>query len=463
MAQGRQARVTFPVHCGTGDLAPLAIFRLFCGDRGQVGPVAVRGNALKSSLLAAALLILSGSISAGREMQPPRLSSAQVEWAEAVAALADIDILRVAALGSSRRTARASRTLPPVVGRLNAIMSSRFSGVAISPVPVLLPFDTGALMRDQAAGTASLDNHRYLFGFQSADFFYPGPSGYDAVFTLRTADVPELADNKFAEPIAVLISGSALLYELDGPSPANGAAGADTRGRVSRHPPPAARASSALHLRALRCALRGVDRLLQRERVARPDAHLQDRRSGTAAPAAIAACCRRDAAAAALRAGAANRTAAAEIADLHLSHPRPPLVGYRLPRPGRPRRLHRLCPDAVSPGGGAGLHQLANVPEPQPAAAARADDVAELLLPLARQFLRTARASRSANAPPVSVIRARMFGRRRASRRPVPTAAPITTIWSRCATARSCARQGKRPPTSWSTPKPSISASATCT
>src|SRR5262245_26367330 len=155
-------------------------------------------------------------------MQPPRLSSAQVDWSEAVAALADIDVLRVAALGSSRRTARTSRTLPPVIARLNAIISSRFAGVAISPVPVLLPFDTGALMRDQAAGTATIENHRYLFGFQSADFFYPGPSGYDAVFTLRTADVPELSETKFSEPIAVLISGSALLYELDDPTPATG-------------------------------------------------------------------------------------------------------------------------------------------------------------------------------------------------------------------------------------------------
>jgi murein DD-endopeptidase MepM/ murein hydrolase activator NlpD len=156
-------------------------------------------------------------------LQPPRLSSAQVDWSEALAALTGIEVLRVAALGASRRVPRLTRGVPPVIGRLNAVMSSRFPGVAISPVPVLLPFDTDALMRDLAAGTAARDNQRYLSGFQPADFFYPGPSGYDAVFTVRTADVPELADIKFADPIPVMISGSALLYELDDPTPAHGA------------------------------------------------------------------------------------------------------------------------------------------------------------------------------------------------------------------------------------------------
>ena len=91
-------------------------------------------------------------------------------------------------------------------------MAQRFPGVTRSPVPVLLPFDTEALLRDLAAGTAADGNERYLSGFQASKFFYPGPSGYDAVFSLRTAEVPELADIKLlrADRRADLRLGAAL-------------------------------------------------------------------------------------------------------------------------------------------------------------------------------------------------------------------------------------------------------------
>ena len=61
-----------------------------------------------------------------------------------------------------------------------------------------------------------------MSGFHAATFFYPGPAGYDAAFAIRTSDIPELSDIKFSEPIQVQISGSALLYELDAPMPAEG-------------------------------------------------------------------------------------------------------------------------------------------------------------------------------------------------------------------------------------------------
>ena len=50
----------------------------------------------------------------------------------------------------------------------------------------------------------------------------PGPAGYDAAFAIRTSDVPELSEIKFATPIEVQISGSALLYDLDTPIAAEG-------------------------------------------------------------------------------------------------------------------------------------------------------------------------------------------------------------------------------------------------
>ena len=78
-------------------------------------------------------------------------------------------------------------------------------------------------MRDQAAGTAAADNDRYLAGFSTRTFFFPGPSGYDAALAIRTADIAELSDITFPVPISVQISGSALLYELDEASTVEGA------------------------------------------------------------------------------------------------------------------------------------------------------------------------------------------------------------------------------------------------
>jgi murein DD-endopeptidase MepM/ murein hydrolase activator NlpD len=178
-------------------------------------------HVVRTALSAGLLLGLLGASSAAEEIRSPRLSFARVDWTAATVALAEIDGLRPASPRNKfRRNIGVGRST--ALGSLNTIMAQRFTGVANSPVPVLLPFDTTALIRDQADGTASADNERYLAGFHAAKFFYPGPAGYDAVFAVRTADVPELADIKFADPIQVLISGSKLLYELDGPSTANG-------------------------------------------------------------------------------------------------------------------------------------------------------------------------------------------------------------------------------------------------
>jgi hypothetical protein len=180
---------------------------------------------VKSVLLAAALLALSCVGAAAEEMKPPRLSFAQIDWAAASATLADIDELKPLAVTAMLRPVYAGvdRTVPRALARLNIVMSSRFPGVATSPVPVLLPFDTATLLRDQAAGTADTGNERYLSGFHAARFFYPGPAGYDAAFAILAADVPELSDARFRGPIEVQISGSALLYDLDWSSLATGA------------------------------------------------------------------------------------------------------------------------------------------------------------------------------------------------------------------------------------------------
>jgi murein DD-endopeptidase MepM/ murein hydrolase activator NlpD len=177
---------------------------------------------VRLGLISAFLFALLGTAHA-QSMRPPNLSFAEADWGAAIAALADTDFLGPVAATRRIRTAQAGggigagRPAMPALTRLNAAMAQRFTGIATSPVPVLLPFDVEALLRDQAAGTADDNSARYLAGFHAAQFFYAGPAGYDAAFAIRTADVAGLSDIPFSRPIEVQISGSLVLYNLDPP------------------------------------------------------------------------------------------------------------------------------------------------------------------------------------------------------------------------------------------------------
>src|SRR5262249_16932323 len=98
--------------------------------------------------------------------------------------------------------------------RLNTATGERFANIAASPVPVLLPFNTIAFLRDRADRATRDDAENYLSGFNSVPFFHAGPGGYDAVVLARAQDVPELGIG-FLNPIYIHIGGAALLYELD--------------------------------------------------------------------------------------------------------------------------------------------------------------------------------------------------------------------------------------------------------
>jgi hypothetical protein len=147
------------------------------------------------------------------KMQAPTVARAEVDWAAAQAALA----------GFAQLTAP-DQAAGPAAGdaltRLNAVTEKIFPKIATSSVPVLLPFDTAAFLRDAAAGETGAAA-KYLAGFQALTFFYPGPSGYDAEFTLEPRDAPNL-DLTFVKRIDVQISGFALVYQLDGPAAAEG-------------------------------------------------------------------------------------------------------------------------------------------------------------------------------------------------------------------------------------------------
>jgi hypothetical protein len=166
--------------------------------------------------VAGLMLALASAGSAAQDVKLPYLSFAPVDWPAAISTLANSDT-QPPAMSSKSRLGATNRTVSAALTRLNGVMSQQFAGIATSPVPVLVPFDVDALLRDQAAGVDGIDAERYLSGFHAATFFYPGAGGYDAAFAIRTSEVPELSDIKFTNPIEVQISGSALLYELDTP------------------------------------------------------------------------------------------------------------------------------------------------------------------------------------------------------------------------------------------------------
>ena len=166
----------------------------------------LRGFGLAGLALAASIVA-----AAAQEMKSPRISSTQVDWDAVALELTSID---------SRQPA----DLPTAMADLNRATGERFANIAASPIPVLLPFDTAAFLRDRAdtanaadaaAGTARAPAD-YLFGFSEVPFFYPGPAGYDAVVMARAQDMGELTV-RFADPIYIHIGGSALVYELDEP------------------------------------------------------------------------------------------------------------------------------------------------------------------------------------------------------------------------------------------------------
>jgi hypothetical protein len=140
-------------------------------------------------------------------MQGPRVSFYDADWSAARAAVTGFD--QPAAQDQPAAT-------PDVLARLNSTAEKILPRISVSPVPVLLPFDAASLLRDQTQGAAG-DSGKYFSGFQTPTLFFPGPSGYDAEFSLPPDNLPGL-DLTFARHVDVLISGSSLLYDVDPPA-----------------------------------------------------------------------------------------------------------------------------------------------------------------------------------------------------------------------------------------------------
>jgi hypothetical protein len=154
-----------------------------------------------------------------REMKSPRIARTRVDWDAMAAELNTIEVLNPTGIGETPERAPASAEL---LARLNRATGERFANIAASPVPVLLPFDAPAFLRDRAAAapeaaSATANAPSYLSGFSGVPFFYPGPGGYDAVVVARASEMRELGLG-YSEPIYIHIGGSAVVYELDEPA-----------------------------------------------------------------------------------------------------------------------------------------------------------------------------------------------------------------------------------------------------
>ncbi len=154
---------------------------------------------LRTVVVTLALFIVHAA--AAEEVTGPRLSVATVDWEAAAASL----------------TARPPGTVPEAFAALNSATKSRFPDLGKSAVPVLMPLDVTALRREQTAKPDVLVDNYLRGGFHATAFFQAGPSGFDVAFSLRTAEVPELSEIRYPDPIYVLFSGLGMQYELDGP------------------------------------------------------------------------------------------------------------------------------------------------------------------------------------------------------------------------------------------------------
>jgi hypothetical protein len=158
-----------------------------------------------------------------REMKSPRIARTHVDWDALAAELNTIEVLNPTGIGETPERAPAkAEARAELLARLNRATGERFANVVASPVPVLLPFDAPAFLRDRAAAapeaaSATANAPSYLSGFSGVPFFYPGPGGYDAVVVARASEMRELGIG-YSEPIYIHIGASAVVYELDEPA-----------------------------------------------------------------------------------------------------------------------------------------------------------------------------------------------------------------------------------------------------
>ncbi len=168
--------------------------------------------------------MLSGPLSKpvhADEFRTPAISVARVDWAAATTQFrTEIDSQPLAAGQFTFMAGRSSRQTAPqriaAITQLNALTSPVFPGIRLSPVPVLLPFDSAMYLTDRQNGATGLVVSRYQANFRTG-MFEAGPSGYDAVFVLDPDSGDGLPSRVYSKPVEVQITSSQLLYDINDP------------------------------------------------------------------------------------------------------------------------------------------------------------------------------------------------------------------------------------------------------
>lgn len=184
----------------------------------------VRHKGLRRTLRLPLLLLaaLAANEAAAEEFATPTLTALRLDWRAALdqfrAELAPYPALADEFSFSDQQwVLKADGRRIPALVRLNAITSRSFPGIQQSPVPVLLPFDTGRLLAPEPAQTQeTTPSAATAAGFQAA-MFDAGPAGYDAVLTLDANSGDGLPPRVYGRPVEVQITGSSLIYDIADP------------------------------------------------------------------------------------------------------------------------------------------------------------------------------------------------------------------------------------------------------
>lgn len=156
------------------------------------------------------------------EFRTPAISIVKPDWPAAVNQLkAEIDSQPLAVDNFSFTGLRQSRQFGAprftAISQINTVTSPIFPGAELSPVPVLLPFDSAQYLADRQSGAGNLLVTRYQAGFRAASMFEAGPAGYDAVFMLDRGAGDNMPSRVYSEPVEVQITASLLIYDIKDP------------------------------------------------------------------------------------------------------------------------------------------------------------------------------------------------------------------------------------------------------
>lgn len=171
--------------------------------------------------VAAFSVLLSQAVCAD-EFRTPTISVVRPDWPGAAAQLkTEIDSQPLVAdqfnFASGRQQHRINPHRIVAISQLNAVTSPIFPGIQLSPVPVLLPFDSALYLSDRQSGAIGLLVSRYQASFNAAAMFDVGPSGYDAVFTLHPGVGDGMPSRVYSQPVEVQITASLLVYDINDP------------------------------------------------------------------------------------------------------------------------------------------------------------------------------------------------------------------------------------------------------